>query len=490
MRCGTSALTYAELDREAGGVAAGLLARGIAPGERVALFMRNDTAYVSALFGCFRAGLVAVPVNARLHPRELAFVLEHAACSALFFDDDHAAEVAAATAEVRPRLLVGTGSAGGADVGFGDVAGGATVRDAEVAPDDPAWLFYTSGTTGFPKGATLSHRNLLTMLTNALAEMHAFEPDDVALHAAPLSHGSGMYLLPAIARGALNLVYDGQRFDPADVLATAARERVTVFAFLAPTMLVLLLDAAPAIRLPSLRKLMYGGAPLHARHARAAVARFGPVLCQLYGQGEAPMTIAHLPPALHDLAPDAELVPAGLPFASVEVRIVDEEDNEVPAGEIGEVVVRGDVVMTGYWHNAEATARALRGGWLHTGDVGRAEPSNGLLYLLDRKHDMIISGGSNVYPREVEEALLRHPAVHEACVFGSPDELWGEIVVAAVVVQAGETVAAEELIEHCRSLLASFKKPKSIMFLDAIPTNASGKMLRRVLRDQFIAAPV
>ena len=450
--------------------------------------MRNNPEYAVALFGILRAGLVVVPVNAKLHARELAFILGNAECAALVFGEEHAAQVESALAEARPRLLVRVG-AGTQGVPFEELlaAGHPSFSDADVQPGDLAWLFYTSGTTGFPKGAMLTHRNLVAMTVSCLADVCSFQPEDVVLHAAPLSHGSGLYLLAMVARGADNLISHRPHFDPADVLATVERERVTVLGFVAPTMIVMLLDAPGSYDTSSLRRIVYGGAPIHAEHAREAARRFGPVLCQIYGQGEAPMTISYLRPEDHALALDAEIVPAGIPRSDVELRLVGDDGSEVSRGQEGEVAVRGDVVMAGYWRDEEATARSLRDGWLHTGDIGRLD-ERGFLLLLDRKHDMIISGGSNIYPREVEEALTQHAAVREACVFGLPDRLWGESVAAAVVVRAGATVTADELVAHCRAVLAGFKKPKAVHFVDELPKNAYGKVLRRELKERFAEA--
>jgi acyl-CoA synthetase (AMP-forming)/AMP-acid ligase II len=341
-------------------------------------------------------------------------------------------------------------------------------------------LFYTSGTTGRPKGAMLSHRNLERMTVNCLADICSFRPRETVLHVAPFSHGSGLYLLPALARQTTNLI--SESFVAADVLDVVGRERVSVIAFMAPTMIVMLLAAPPGEDISSLRCVIYGGAPLHVEHARAALRRFGQVFVQLYGQGEAPMTISYLPADDH-IADDGEaLATAGIPRTDVEVRIVDADDLEVERGSIGEVCARGDVVMEGYWRNPEATARTLRGGWLHTGDLGYLD-SKGRLVLVDRMNDVIITGGSNVYPREVEEVLLRHPGIAEAAVFATPDPLWGEVVSAAVVTRPNCRLDADDILEHCRDHIASFKKPRHIHFVESLPKNSYGKVLRTALRE-------
>ena len=462
---GSTELRYDELDARAAAFADGLRRRGYEPGDRVVIFMPNRPEYFTVLFGLFKGGFVAVPVNAKLHSSELGFILEHSGARAVVFSakTSDTVEVALRSVPGVERIDIDRSGASGDPSGF---------ADAEVDANDPAWMFYTSGTTGRPKGAMLSHRNLCASAMNALADICDFQPEDVVLHVAPLSHGSGIYALPSIARASKNIVYPGGSFDAEDILATAAREQVTIIAFLAPTMIHMLLDTDPKLTVPSLRRVPYGGAPIDAGLATAAIERFGNVFTQLYGMGESPMTITYLRPQDHR---GQTLSSAGIPRTDVEVRLIDESGAQVEAGTEGEVCVRGDVVMSGYWKDVEATARALRGGWLHTGDVGRLE--DGYLYLVARKSDVIISGGSNIYPREVEDVLHLHPAVKEACVFGVPDPKWGESVVAAVVASA--PVEADALLEHCRAHIASFKKPKRIEFLDAIPKNAYGKILRR-----------
>jgi len=473
---GSTELRYDELNAWATAFAAGLRLKGYGRGDRVALFMPNRAEYVVALFGLFKGGFVAVPVNAKLHASELGFILDHSGARAVVFSDKTRGAAEEALSALPAVERIGVDEAGsGSFAAIVDSGRPSAFADEEVAPDDVAWLFYTSGTTGRPKGAMLSHRNLCASTMNALADMCDFQPEDVVLHVAPLSHGSGLYALPSIARGCRNLIHASGSFDPADVLRTVAREQVSIIAFLAPTMIHMLLEADPGLAVPSLRRVMYGGAPIDPGLAEAAIRRFGPIFVQLYGQGEAPMTISYLRPQDHH---GKALASAGIVRTDVEVRLLDEAGAAVPDGMDGEICVRGDVVMQGYWNDPGADAKALRGGWLHTGDVGRFE--DGYLYLFSRMNDVIISGGSNIYPREVEDVLLLHPAVREACVFGEPDKKWGEAVVAAVVISA--PVSIDELQTLCREHIASFKKPKRIEFVEALPKNAYGKVLRRQVR--------
>lgn len=484
VRYGDRRQTYGELDAATAAFAVHLSSQGLGKGDRVALFMKNSFAYPAALLGAFRGGFVAVPINAKLHPREAAFIVENAEAEVVVVDGDLVDEFAAAAGSAAKTIIVADGLDSSLEKAI-DRASPAVSPPVDCAPDDPAWLFYTSGTTGRPKGAVLSHRNLIAMAVNCLADICAFRPDDRLLHAAPLSHGSGLYLIPALSRGAENIIDAGGGFDSNRILRFVADERVTVLPFLAPTMIVRLLDSDPDIQAPSLRAIVYGGAPIHREHLRAALKRFGPVLTQLYGQGEAPMTISYLPAWAHDEADDEALQSAGFVRSGVEIRILDAEAEPLAAGGVGEIAVRGDVVMRGYWQNEDANATSFRDGWLKTGDIGRFD-ARGRLNILDRRHDMIISGGSNIYPREVEDVLTRHPAVREAIVFGVPDPEWGERVVSAIVLHeeyAG--LDAETLIAFCRDRLASFKKPRRIEFVSELPKNAYGKVLRRDLRDRF-----
>lgn len=478
LTCGEQRIGYRGLDAAVRACGERLRSRGAEQGDRVLIFLENSVDYPIVLFGAIRAGMVAVPVNAKLHPRELAFiagdcepaviVTEQARLDAL---RDHLPEQAISRLTSCEELM--------RDLGAPDPA-----PAAEVAPDDPAWIFYTSGTTGRPKGATLTHRNLLAMTVNCLADMYPFAATDRGLHVAPLSHGSGLYMIPALARGAENVISHLKGFQPDQVLDMVARHRITVLPFLAPTMIVRLLDAEPRDDIDCLRGALYGGAPIHLEHLRAAVARFGPIFAQLYGQGEAPMTISYLPAQDHLSTDEETLLSAGYVRSGVEVAIIGEDGAQLAAGETGEIAVRGDVVMAGYWRNEKATAAALRGGWLHTGDIGRLD-AQGRLRVLDRRHDTIISGGSNIYPKEVEDVIAAHPSVREVIAFGLPDREWGEIVAAAIV--ADGVVGEAELIDFCRDHLAAFKKPKRLFFVEELPKNAYGKVLRRDLTARFAA---
>ncbi len=466
---------YGELAARAARLAGALRHRfGLAAGERVAIIAKNMPEYVELMFGIWHAGLAVVPVNAKLHGRECAFILEHSGARVCFVSAGLDGEIAAHAPQNLQQLVI---------IGSAEYA---ALLDAEPLPcaqargDDLAWLFYTSGTTGRPKGAMLTHRVLATAAHAYLSEVDATEPGDSLLHAAPMSHGSGLYMIPALARLGVNIVPESAGFEPEEIFALLeAWPRTSMFA--APTMVKRLVDCPADCRPEQLRTVVWGGAPMYVEDTKKALERFGPRFAQIYGQGESPMTITTL--SRQEIAERehprwlARLASAGRPYACVEVKIADADDRELPAGETGEILCRGDVVMPGYWRDPDASAVTLRGGWLHTGDVGAFDEA-GYLTLKDRSKDLIISGGSNIYPREIEEVLLKHARVREASVIGRPDAEWGEVVVAYVV---GEAERAE-LDALCLASIARFKRPKDYVFVDTLPKNNYGKILKTELR--------
>jgi len=450
--------TYGQLASRAAHLAAGMRARHrLAPGDRVALAMKNCPEYYEVLLACWHAGLTAVPMNAKLHPKEFAYILENAGAKACFASRDLAAAVPDGL-ELDESLL------------------GEESAPVEVRPEDPAWLFYTSGTTGVPKGAVLTHRNMLFQTQAYFADIDRLGPGDSALHPAPLSHGSGLYGLPHFAAGAVNVLPESAQFDPAEIFELLERWPNASF-FAAPTMIVRLLASPAACTPPNLKTITYGGAPMYVADCLRAIELFGPRLYQLFGQGEAPMTITGLPQSEHQKRTHLET--AGFARTGVEVKILDDHDRELATGEVGEIATRSDCVMAGYWGNPEATAKTLRGGWLHTGDVGSLD-AEGFLTIRDRSKDMIISGGSNIYPREIEEVLLRHPAVAECSVVGRRHPEWGEEVVAFIVTQG--TLEKSELDALCLENIARFKRPREYRFVDSLPKNNYGKVLKTELR--------
>ena len=470
---------YAELGARVACLAGGLTAR-LQPNDRVALVMKNCPAYLELMFACWHAGLVVVPINAKLHPKELEFILA-----------DCGARLCFASGDLYPALVPLVGGALEAVIdadgpGYAGLGAAATIPIAPRGAGDAAWLFCTSGTTGRPKGVTLTMRNLMAALLNYFSDVDGIAPGDAIIHAAPMSHGSGFYMLPHVAHGGLNVVPDSGGFDPAEIYELLQLHRgVTIFA--APTMVKRLVDHPGATDSSGLKTIVYGGGPMYVADCKAALKRFGNKLVQIYGQGESPMTISCLDRALHaDTAHprwEQRLASVGHAFTGVEIMVADADDHPLPAGEIGEILVRGDTVMAGYWNNPAASTETLRNGWLHTGDVGSMD-EDGFLTLKDRSKDVIISGGSNIYPREVEEVLLRHPALSEVSVVGQVDAEWGEIVVAFIVAR-GAAPDNSELDALCLANIARFKRPKRYVVVDALPKNNTGKVLKTRLREQL-----
>jgi acyl-CoA synthetase (AMP-forming)/AMP-acid ligase II len=490
---GSKKLTYAQLNARANRLANALKHHGLRQGDTVALLQHNYPQMLESLFACFKAGYGAVPINWRLHPNEFSFIIDHSQAKAVILSP----EFNEAIIHIRERIpnarhLITLSDAAGELIDYEDLIfkGSDRFSDVRVHPDDLAWLFYTSGTTGMPKGAMLTHRNLLAMTMNFYADIcPGFGPDDVILHAAPLSHGSGLYALPNVGKGATNIILASKYFDPELIFESIQKYRVTNM-FAAPTMIKLMVDSFDAARFDhaSMKALNYGGAPMLVEDLKQAMTTLGPCLVQLYGQGESPMTITYLPHRDHILDGSAaqmkRLASAGIPRTDVEVKIFDADDRELPHGETGEIVTRSDLVMKGYWRDPEATAETLRNGWLHTGDVGHMD-EKGYLFIMDRSKDMIISGGENIYPREIEEVLVQHPAVREVAVIGVPDPKWGEAIKAVVSLVPGRSAAAEDLIAFCRNHIASYKKPQSVAFVDDLPKNNYGKILKRELRSKY-----
>jgi long-chain acyl-CoA synthetase len=462
---GTEAVAdYGTFDRLARELAGWLGAQGVVPGDRVAIFMANVPDYLVVMWGCWYAGVCVVPVNAKLHGREAAFILEDSGAKVVFATTAQAGALRAAKATVRivedlPQATP-------------------VIRPVDRAEFDLAWLFYTSGTTGKPKGVMLSHGNLMAMALSFFADVDQVKGSDAALYAAPMSHGAGLYNLMHVRVGARHVCPASGGFDPAEILDLAAYFG-DVHMFAAPTMVSRLTSYATASARSGqgLRTVVYAGGPMYLADILAARAALGDVFVQIYGQGECPMAITALSRA--DVAGDdmARVASVGRAQSCVEVGICDSHGAFLPAGQPGEIMVRGAPVMLGYWNNPRATADALRNGWLMTGDIGMLD-AHGYLTLQDRSKDVIISGGSNIYPREVEEVLQSHPDVREVSVVGRPHADWGEEVVAFVV----GTATKAELDALCRDRIARFKAPKVYVHVDALPKNNYGKVLKTELR--------
>lgn len=451
---------------------------GVEPGDRVALFLYNACEYLEWLYAIWWIGAVVVPINCKLHPAEAAWIAHDAEARLMLTDDGEqfSAGVLPDCCKELPALRETRG--------LPSVASVPTPHACQA--DALAWLFYTSGTTGRSKGAMLSHGNLAAMSLCYPVEIESVGAGDALLYAAPISHGAGLYNFIFVRMGAAHLVPASRGFDPAEIFTIASMlRRVSLFA--APTMVKRMVDAARTLHYDGsgLRTIVFGGAPMYLADLRAALDVFGPRLAQIYGQGETPMTITalgHEAIAERSHAHWARIASSvGWAHSCVDVRVVDDDMLPVPPGQAGEVIVRGATVMQGYWRNEAATRAALVDGWLRTGDIGCFDET-GMLTLTDRSKDVVISGGSNIYPREIEEVLATHPAVEEVSVIGEPDSDWGERVVAVVVVRAGHHADAAALNQWFTARMAAFKKPKRYVFLPELPKNGYGKILKTELR--------
>ncbi|MEQ6204320.1 AMP-binding protein [Sulfitobacter sp. HNIBRBA2951] len=459
----TCVADYASFERAARRVAAGLMARGVEAGARVAIFMANHPDWLIGFYGALYAGAAVVPINAKLHGREAVFILRDSGAVICLTDAAHAQALVQADT---PCVCVAPSDLQGAAIA------------SEITPraaSDLAWLFYTSGTTGQPKGVMITHGMLHAMARSYLADVDEVRAEDAAIYAAPLSHGAGLYNMMHVAAGARHVIPLSGGFEPGEILDLAAQFG-SCHMFAAPTMVKRLTEVAVATgrRGDGLRTVVYAGGPMYTADILEASDHFGAIFVQIYGQGECPMAISAL--SRHDVMdrthPDwqARLASVGQAQTGIELRIAGN-------GPQGEILVRGAAVMPGYWNNAAATAATLQDGWLHTGDIGHLDGA-GYLTLSDRSKDVIITGGSNVYPREVEEVLLRHAGLSEVSVVGAPHAEWGEQVVAFVVGDAPEP----ELDALCLAHIARFKRPKRYVRLDALPKNNYGKTLKTALR--------
>lgn len=459
----------------------------LVPGDAVAVLMKNCCEYLELLYAIWWMGGVVVPINHKLHPAEAAWIADNAQARLIFTDGGQVfapADLPPGCRELDGRPLPA-----------------AQVGPSLEAPcarhdQDLAWLFYTSGTTGRSKGVMLSHGNLMAMSLCYPIDVDPVTAGDAVVYAAPMSHGAGLYNFIHVRCGARHVVPESRGFDAAELFALATRlHDVSLFA--APTMVKRMVEQArrQGYGGEGIKTLVYGGGPMYLADLEQALDTFGPRLVQIYGQGESPMTISALPRSLigdrHRPGWAARAASVGQAQACVEIRILDAAHQPLPCGERGEIAVRGATVMQGYWRNETATRQTLVDGWLLTGDIGFLD-SAGYLTLTDRSKDVIISGGSNVYPREVEEVLAQHPHVFEVCVVGEPDAQWGESVVAFVVTGDGQPLDQTALTAWFTERMASFKKPKKYIFRDELPKNSYGKILKTDLRawlkEQSIAA--
>ena len=478
----TTYCNYIELVKRASSIAGSLQTElGLKINDRIGLFMTNCPEFLEVFHGILHAGMTTLPINNKLHEKELAYILNDARASALFVTKDLADKASIAIAQIDHSIqLIVVG-----DKEYTNFLKNDSIPIVHRTADDLAWLFYTSGTTGQPKGAMLTHRNLWDGTLNYFVDVDRVPINGSAIHAAPMSHGSGFYGLPHLAAGAKQVIPESGGFNPEEIYKLIeSHSEVAMFA--APTMVKRFVEHNGGSHTNNLRTITYGGGPMYVEDCKRALDRLGPKLIQIYGQGESPMTITVLPREDHisENNPRFEerLASVGYAQSVVEVCVVDSNNNTLPSGEIGEVLVRGDVVMKGYWEKPDISAETLIDGWLHTGDMGVFD-EDGYLTLKDRSKDLIISGGSNIYPREIEEVLLRHSAVSECAVVGRPHQEWGEEVIAFIALSEGQEVDKKELDQLCLDNIARFKRPKDYRIARALPKNNYGKIVKRELRN-------
>ncbi len=506
---GETRLTWAEINARANRFVSSLKKLGVGFGDRVALYARNSNQWVEALFGLAKIGAISVTVNYRLTAKEAAFIAENSGAKAIIFDDYTAENAVAVENRVESvELLIGIDSQVSSGLLFEDIVGDGDESEPQaiasnvssrashstqagmltLQSDDAAMLLYTSGTTGFPKGAVYTHGSLLVGMLVHVQAIASRKTHRVMLPA-PLYSAAGI-------AGIYCAVYVGSQislinYDVKTACETIERDKVT-FTNLVPTTIQMLLASEESKKhdLTSLEVLLYGGSPIPEPVLREAMERFPKCgFRQTFATTETGCAGTVLEPREHREAlesPDKKhlLQSCGRPQTNVDVRVVDEDWETLPAGETGEIAVRTEANMKGYWNNEEATAKALKDGWLRTGDMARMD-EDGYFYLVDRKNDMIVSGALNVYPSEVERVLHEHPSVFEVAVIGIPSEKWGEEVKAVVVVKDGKSLSEPELIDFCEGKLAGFKKPKSVEFVEKLPRNLTGKILKKELRERF-----
>lgn len=487
---GSKTWSWRELDRRVDALAAALRSKGVGKGDRVLVQSKNCNELFESMFACFRLGAVWVPTNFRQVPAEVGYLAEASGasimiCQAVF--PEHAAEVAAAPG-VKSVIAIG-------DAAFGesyeklvrkhyDVA----FADAPVEHDDPCWFFFTSGTTGRPKAAVLTHGQMGFVITNHLCDlMPGTTAADASLVVAPLSHGAGIHQIVQVARASKTVLLANDRFDAEEAWSLVERWRVTNM-FTVPTILKMLTEHPSVDRYDhsSLRYVIYAGAPMYREDQKHALRKLGKVLVQYFGLGEVTGNVTVLPPYLHEIEDNdrARIGTCGYERIGMQISIQDEHGSELPPYETGEICVCGIAVFAGYFNNPEANEKAFRDGWFRTGDLGHVD-EQGFLYITGRASDMYISGGSNVYPREIEEKILAHPAVAEVAIVGVPDDTWGESGIAVVVTRDGLTVNEAELLHWLDGKVAKYKLPKQIVFWDSLPKSGYGKIAKKTIKEEL-----
>lgn len=486
-------LTFAEINARSNKLARALIKAGVKKGDRVGVLLPNCAEFIEIDFALIKGAFVRLPINPRLKPSEYAYMLEDAQASTLVFGSQYAEEVNKLRSELNSvinYIQVG-GEApdfAGLYESFLEQADDGDIF-VDVEEDEPYQILYTSGTTGKPKGAVTSFRSRLSTLATVLIDEMKVRPGDALLSVAPLAHGGGTKILPHFVRGAKNVLLP--KFTLENFCSTIEEEKVTT-TWMVPTMITMLLEF-PDLKnydLSSLKTVVYAAAPMPEATLRRALETFGNIFVQVYGLSEAPNPVLLLSREDHIVSGTTEQVQrlqsAGKEVFGVYVRVVNNDGKNIKPGDIGEIIIAGDNIMTEYWKLPEATEETIRDGWLYTGDMATVD-EEGYVFIVDRRKDLIISGGFNVYPREIEEEIYKHPAVLEAAVIGVPDDRWGESVKAVVSCRPGMTVTENEIIASIEDRISGYKKPKSIDFMEELPKGANGKILKRTLKEKYWA---
>jgi acyl-CoA synthetase (AMP-forming)/AMP-acid ligase II len=488
---GDSTWTWAELDQRVDAMAAALAARGVKKGDRVLVQSKNCNQLFESMFVCFRLGAVWVPTNFRQMPGEVAYLAQASGASVMICHSDfpeHAAAVREAASAIETTISIGRATLGEDYDALVEEYSGRAAPVASVEYDDPCWFFFTSGTTGRPKAAVLTHGQMGFVVTSHLCDlMPNTTHRDASLVLAPLSHGAGIHQLVQTARGVKTVLLPGDRFNADEAWRLVSHWRITNM-FTVPTIIKMLTEdpSVDAHDHSSLRYVIYAGAPMYREDQKHALRKLGKVLVQYSGLGEVTGNITVLPPDLHETedAPWVKVGTCGYERTGMQVSIQDEDGKELSAGATGEICVCGPAVFAGYYDNPVANGKAFRDGWFRTGDVGHMD-DEGFLYITGRASDMYISGGSNIYPREIEERILTHPAIAEVAIVGSPDKTWGEVGVAVCVLRPEANLSERELLTWLDGSVARYKIPKRVFFWDALPKSGYGKMTKKDVRAEL-----
>ncbi len=488
---GKQTISYAAANARANQMARAMLGSGLNSGDRLAYLSKNSTDYVLMYFAAAKAGVVPVPLNYRLAPREWLYIINDAETKLLVADAEYVEGIQSIHNEL--ERVTGFVSINSEAEGWQEHESWIAGQDDSnlhlpIEESDQLYQMYTSGTTGLPKGAMISHRAIDTNCAMLARMMDLRQCEERAIIVAPLYHaGAGVISMANVTVGSTLVIH--KDFIPGDFVDSLIDDEITI-AGLVPAMVQACLVMVPDIKerqFPLLRRMLYGASPIAEETLRSAMEVFACDFVQIFGMTETSAAATCLTPDDHRRALNGEpqlLLSAGKGVLGTEIKIVDENDNPVPNGAIGEVAVKGPQLMTGYWHLDEATAKSLKDGWMHTGDAATMD-DEGYIYIQDRIKDMIVSGGENVYPREVENALFEHPDIADAAVIGVPSEKWGEAILGVVVTKAGKALTAEELVEFCRERLAGYKVPRLFDFIEELPRNASGKVLKKDLREPY-----